>query len=525
VPDNSIPENNVPVRRPSRFRQFGLRTLLVLVAVAAVGCLLVRNEVVREERREKLIAELEQNDKNWIMPFDPRFRPPPRLWREPIAAWLRGKPMVMPKCEVSFAEGTSLAQIREFLDLFPSVEQVEFRGADVTTEVLELLASHGPFKSIEFTNPLAIDQDTARRIAQIRCDEVQFDNQAFSDASLKLLVDAGVTFRFGSFGAETWRNISDEGLKIVARSPGFTAVHAGCLGTDEGVRALAGHPKINTLLLTGRNYTDATADVFASLPRLHLVGFTGTSHTDAGLAKAISGGNPAYVMLHNVAAGEETFAALAQDTKLIGLDLRGIDLSLAQCDILAKLPLQQLSICSESLSDEKVMRLAPLATSMWSLTLDTPQVTDAGLAWLKRAKGLQALWLHNTHATTTTWLSLSPPQHFTTGIGSTKVDTETIASILKAFRSLQIYLSGSQIDDAALELLPPGAGMVVLVDTRVTLDGLKKLAIRGDVDYINVVRDSDPASVLTAADVKQAQMAAGKGVTISFQDASMARCE
>ncbi len=523
MPDNSIPKSNVPEKRPSRFRQFGIRTLLLLVALAAVVCFLVRNEIVREERREKLIAEL-RNNKNTINSFDPRFRPPPRLWREPIAAWLRGKPMVMPKCEVWFAEGTSLAQIREFLDLFPSVEFVEIKGADVTPEVIDVLASHSSFKSVAFRNPLAIDQDIARRIARIKCNAVRFIQQDFSDASLKMLVDAGVKVQLSYFAENYWRNISDEGLKTVAKSPALAGVNASCLGTDEGVRALAGHPKLYDLFLTGPNYTDATVDVFASLPALQLAGFKGTSHTDAGLAKAISSCDPADVTLDHVAAGNETFAALAKDPKLARLHLKGIDLSLEQCDVLAKLPLRQLTIHSNSLSDEKMVRLAPLAGSLDQLTLRTPQVTDAGLVWLKQAKGMEILWLLNTQATTATWSSL-PSTSLTLATGGTKIDVETIVYVLKTFGAPEVWLTGSQIDDAALELLPPGADRVILADTRVTLDGLKKLATREGIRWISVARDSDPASVLTAADVKEAQAFAGKGVEVYYHEASADRCD
>jgi hypothetical protein len=94
--------------------------------------------MVREQRREELIAELEATGAQWVHFFPTS---PPPLWREPIAAFLRGKPMVAPRSGAMFGKGISCEQLREFLDLFPSTQLVEIDGEDAKTEVLELLAS------------------------------------------------------------------------------------------------------------------------------------------------------------------------------------------------------------------------------------------------------------------------------------------------------------------------------------------------------------------------------------------------
>lgn len=514
----------MPEKRPSRFRQFGIRTLLLLVALAALGCLLIRNEMAREERREKLVAELEAQGTSSLL-FSPSIDPPPRLWRQPLAAWLRGKPMVPPRWRVAFSKGTSLEQVREFLDLFPSVRNVQIDGDDATNEVLQLLAGNGPFDFVRFQNLLVIDREKAQQIAQIRCNEgVGFRNQECSDEALANLADAGVAVDV-YLGDDWWRNVGDEGFKAVAKLPKIRMVLANCLGTDEGVRALAGHPAISTLSLNGPNYTDATADVILSLPHLQQVTFSGTSHTDAGLAKAITGCPARTISFHNVDVGEQTIAALALAPSLAHLTFRDIDLSPEQCDALAKLPLGNLEIHGTSFTDDHATRLAPFAKALNYITLDTPRVTDAGLAWLTRAKSITGLRLDNTQATEAWWSSLpylgAVEQ---VGMGGANFDAETIAYTSQMPKLNYIALSGSRVDDATLELLPPEIPSIALLDTRVTPDGLKKLATRKGMTGITVVRDSDPTSLLTAADVKEAQTVAAQGVVINFEDATTYRC-
>jgi hypothetical protein len=506
-------------------RQFGLRTLLLFVAVAALGCLLLRNEMTREERREKLLAELEAQGTSSLL-FLPSIGPPPPLWRQPMAAWLRGKPMVPPRWRVTFTKGTSLEQMREFLDLFPTVRHVQIDGDDATKEVLQLLAAHGPYDFLRFQNLLVIDKEKAQQIAQIRCNEgVGFRNQESSDDALMNLANAGVTVDV-YLGDDWWRNVGDEGLKAVAKLPKIRIVLANCLGTDEGVRALAGHPSITSLSLNGPHYTDATTDVILSLPRLQQVSFSGTSHTDAGLAKAITGCPARTINLHNVDVGEQTIAALASASGLTHLTFRDVDLSTEQCNALAKLPLGSLELHGKSFTDDHIAQLAPFAKALNHIVLDTPQVTDAGLSWLKGAKNITGLRLDNTQATADLWSSLpylGAIEHV--GMGGGNFDAETIGYTSKMPKLSYIALTGSRIDDATLELLPPDIPSIALLDTRVTPEGLKKLATRKGMIGITVVRDSDPVSYVEAADVKDAQAVAGPGVVINFEEASAYRCE
>lgn len=510
------------------FRQFGIRTLLLIVGLAALGCLLIRNEMAREERREKLIAELEEQGTTWHLfaPAGPAIiGQAPQLWREPIAAWLRGKPMVPPRAWAMFGKGTTPQQLREFLDLFPSVRMVEIDGDTATDGVLELLASRASLDDLTIANPLTIDAKKARLLAQIKCNKVRISGQECFDATLQNLADAGVKVEL-YFGLDEWRNVGDEGLTAVAKLPKLRYVHANCLGTDEGVLALAGHPSVELFFMTGRNYTDASADVIPTLTMLRQLRIVGTSHTDAGLAKAIAGCNATHIELVDVAVGDQTIAALLSATRLTDLTLNGVDLSGEQCDALAKLPLRRLDISGDKLANEQVARLAPLAKTLSYFYVKAPEVTDDGLMWLKQAQGLTVLHLNDTQATAAMWSSLPFAASLQkVGMGGTNFDTETIACTANMSSLKSVVLTGHEIDDATLDLLPQGLTTFFLSDTRVTADGLKKLALRKGIVSISIYRDKDPVSLITPADVKEAQSLAGPKVQVTYEETALHRCE
>lgn len=510
------------------FRQFGIRTLLLIVALAALGCLLIRNEMAREERREKLIAELEEQGTTWqfFQAKGPLSLRPPRLWREPTAAWLRGKPMVQPRAWASFGKGMPIDQLREFLDLFPTLRGLEIDGKDATPEVLTLIASRGPYEQLSFRNPVTIDKEMARQIAQIKCKSgVCFNEQEASDLALISLADARVNVEIYS-ADDYWRKVSDEGLKAAATLSKIKSAYANCRGTDEGVRAWAGHPSVIAFYLRGHNYTDASADVIPTLPVLSRLHIAGTSHSDAGLAKAIANCNAMTIELEKVTIGDQTMAALATAPKLIRLSLRDVELSLEQYDALAKLPLSHLEIASKTLTDDHLSQLAPLGTSLTYLHLDTPQVTDQGLAWLSRANRLAGLQLDNTQATAVTWSSLPPAAILqAAGVGGANVDAETFAAVSKLTSIRYVTLAGSQMDDATLELLPQGLSAITLVDTQVTPIGVRNLAMRRGVTAIAICRNGDAPFVITADDVKAIRAATGNRVEISRVDLMPPPCE
>lgn len=320
--------------------------------------------------------------------------------------------------------------------------------------------------------------------------------------------------------------VNEANREAVARLPKIEVVGAGCRGTDEGVRALTGHPALSNFSLNGANYTDASADVIPKLPALGELSFKRTSHTDAGLAKAITSCRAFSIAFETVAVGEQTIAALANVPNLNTLYFKDVDLTLEQCDALAKLRLSYLQIDSKNFSDDHLARLSPLAKSLHQLSLTTPQVTDAGLAWLKQANALTYLHLNDTQATAAMWSSLpSIATLGTVGMGGTNFNAETAACTSRMTSLFGIFLTGSEIDDETLELLPAGIKFFRLDDTSVTPDGLKKLAQRKGITGVHVTRRSEAPLPITAADVKAAQAVAGPGVRITYYEFPLDGCD
>lgn len=524
-----MPDNDVPEKRPSRFRQFGMRTLLFVMALAAIGAWLLRNEMVREERREKLIAELDSKGARWsfFRAKGPRsVSPPPSVWRQSIGGWLRGKPIVPPRAWATFPKGTTTEQFREFVDLFPDVRWVEIDGGDTTNEVLDLFASRGPYELFLIRNPVTVDEEFARKLARIKtANGVRLAAQEGSDAAMQNLANAGVTvedYKCRNF----WRAVGDDGFKATARLQNLNFMWLNCRGSDGGLLAFARHPSLMYLYVSGAGYSDASADVIPSLPKLANLRLSGTSHTDAGLAKAIAGCNANTFDFHNIAVGDQTIAALAKVPNFSSLNLDGIDLTAEHYDALALLPISNLRLKSDNLSDDHIRRLAPLASRLVSFTLDAPQVTDAGLTWLSGATQLKDLRLENTQATAATWsLITSSTTIGLVAMGGPNVDAQTLLAVSKMPTVAELMLHGSEVDDATLLLLPRSFGAVNLVNTRVTPDGLKRLAGMAGVMRVNAFADNKFPSLITSEDAAAIQSSTGGGVSVTFREAVSFECE
>jgi hypothetical protein len=243
------------------------------------------------------------------------------------------------------------------------------------------------------------------------------------------------------------------------------------------------------------------------------------------MAKAIASCNPYDITFDSVALGDETLAALAKDARLRSVSIKGIDLSLEQCDALAKLPIKRLTIHGKNLSNDQIAQLATLAASLESFDLKAPQVTDAGLTWLKDAPGLRELHLVDTQATPAIWSVLPNLGHI--GLGGSNFSADMIESMSEMYFLDSLTLTGRKVNDAALELVHPRRTLhyVNLRDTQVTPGGMKNLAQKADVRRFVVSREGGTPSLITEADVKEAQSGARQGEEFYFYDASWYRCD
>ena len=130
------------------------------------------------------------------------------------------------------------------------------------------------------------------------------------------LLDTLATTPGAVLGGE--RQITDAMLKeLAARVEHVEALELwGCPITDEGLRSLAGLPRLNHLNLGGTAITDDGLAFLASIPALRAIALGGTRTTDAGAAHLAKCDNLERVELQGTRTGDGAIRALAGKDKL-----------------------------------------------------------------------------------------------------------------------------------------------------------------------------------------------------------------
>lgn len=508
----SISQPSLPKRRS--WRQFGLGTVFVLVMVAAVLSWLARREMLREERRAAIFKEMSASSS--VFGVWPAATDIP--WRARLGAWLRGAKPVEPVQHVFLLTETPAARIRELVDLFPTISKVEMDVVNATAEKLAPWARLDAIKEFKIVGELKADDEALVALGRIRSNAgIYLDITDINDEWARRLAAAQVDVRYIFSSNLVW-STSDDGLRSMAQLPKLRDIEAGPNGTDRGLAAFRGASGIGHARLKGAGYTDASADVIASLNRF-TVWLEDTGHTDEGLAKMVAGPNVSMVRLKRVPVGDATLAALATAPKLTQLTLEGVDLSPEQCDQIAKLKLGGLRLVGDEWDDERTARFAPLAPTLGMLSLRAPNVTDAGVAWLQNAKGLGALYLYDTRTTAKTWNLLPTLTTLNNvGLGGPYVDASVLAATQKIKSGRIMYLHGSSIDDALIAS-PRGSFAQLFLDrTGVTLAGIRTQAPPPGTRKLRLVVEHEPdqPSPVTEEEAREISAASGETMSVEF---------
>lgn len=499
-----------PKRRS--WRQFGLGTLFVLVMVAAVLSGLARREMLREERRVAILRELQATravDMNWVT--DPTT---PTPWRVRLGAWLRGLEPVAPIRSVSLPKGKPAAWVGELVDLFPSINSISLDAGDATAEKLVPLAQLQAITDFRIHGELKADEDAVAALGRIRSEDgIIVDITSIDDEKARRLVaakvDAKIIFSHGSF----W-DCSDEGLRSMAQFSKLVDIHLGPKGTDSGLEAFRGAPSVVIARLNGSGYTDASADVIASF-HPYTVWLEETGHTDKGLAKVVTGPNVSSVTLKLVPVGRATLAALVATPTLRSVTLEGVELSLDQCDQLAKLKLTTLRLVGNEWDDERLARFEPLGPTLLDLSLHAPNVTDVGVAWLGKADVLNGLHLFDTKTTAKTWNALPSLSTLrNVSLGGSHVDASVLAATQRIKGGGRLFLTGPSIDDTLLAA-PRGSFSLLSLDrTSGTLDGIKAQSPGASKLRLLVQHHPNEPSPVTEEDAHEISAASGGRLTV-----------
>lgn len=457
-----------------------MRTVFVLIGLAALAAWWVRSEMLAEQRREELIEAFSKSPNQ--LSLRPNDKP---TWKQRLIARLRGKEVPPVVVGAHLNRIDDVKAFREFNKTFNvKLDRVQTGSDKLTPELLEALAE---CKSISFLNIQGkVDgtDETLSRLAKIRLEkgftlwEVDVD-----DAFLKRLADAGVGCGQIAYPISSpdgpWFRVTDEGLRSAARLPKLETLSANRNAGEAGLAAFRNHPTLTEVALYGSGYTPKCGEILATLPKLNRLTLIDTQWPDEAVAAALEGHSLFALKLHNVQIGEKTEAAIANLKMLLIVELKNVPLTPELAAALAKSPVQDLTIEGDY-DDSVIARFAPLAPSLMTFSLSSPSTTDAGVAWLDKAAMLLNLRLPDTSITAAPLLTL--PRRTTTShltLGGSNIDGRMLAELQKLPGLSGLTLHGESIDDEALSALPGTITSLDLYGTRVTAKGLKAIA-QGD---------------------------------------------
>lgn len=229
--------------------RFGMRTVFFLIALAAVAAWWTRNEVVKEQQREELVAEFSANGND--LSFARKSVP---VWNRKFAAWLRGKPAVL---DISIANVNHVphdSRFSEFAAVFrPELFNVQINADQVTPQVLDALGRSPALTIVNLRGPIELDDATLAKLAKIRAKtHFSIGVAKVDDDVLRASGRAGlnVSMIWDRYGDGNWQLVTDEGLQVAARLP-LTDVFAGRSASDKGFAAFRDHPLAADVRLIG----------------------------------------------------------------------------------------------------------------------------------------------------------------------------------------------------------------------------------------------------------------------------------
>ncbi len=516
----SLPLAQLTKRRT--WLRFGTRTVFVLIGLAALVACWARSEMVEEQRREELIATIQE--KGGFLQLRPES-----TWRRRLGAWLRGKPATPRVESVALVRAIDLPLQREFVEMFPGTYVVvDAPATELSPERREFLSGLKSIGVLTLSEPLNPTDELLAWLSKVPISGgVHLSVNRLDDELLRRLADAGIEpFRIVDLSEHTnetegWSQVTDDGLKAASRFRILRYICAGRKGTDDGVAAFKDLPALAFVELIGPGYTDASAETLANLSNLRALRLSNTRLTDAGIAQILrSGSKIRSLRLDNTDLGEESIAAIAGMPALLRIQFRGVPISPELATSLAKLSIRSLNLEGDY-SDADVGLLAPLGPTLTSISLETPNVTDQGHTWIAGAGKLSSLQLFDTQVTAATVKLIKSPSVDVT-LGGPNVCEATLPPANRSCRLNLVRLCGSAIDDETLSLLEPPYDSLELVGTHTTAAGLRSLKTSGQRIGVALSFVDGTPPPLTQSEILEIEQATGGLVTVTLTPISSA---
>ena len=297
------------------------------------------------------------------------------------------------------------------------------------------------YKSVSIIekNKGAVHLDKQKRITGIHFPSTQRPRKHFEEVlslvkKLKHIEAVSITIS----------DINDAELECLAHLANLKWVHLTSSNvTDNGLKQIAKHTKLEELRLGG-NLTDAGISSLAPLQELRKLaiysrGFSGSGWKDMPLF-------PKLEVFETIPLNDEGLKGLAKNTSLKKLVLIDADLTNAGMKSIGKLVnLEELSLENRNIDDDGVKELAPLR-NLKSLSLHGTKITGKSLVTIGGLTNLEGLGLANTRIADADLIHLLGLQKLKVlGLGNTKVSDPGIVPLagLKSLRAL--HVEGTQV--------------------------------------------------------------------------------
>jgi hypothetical protein len=496
--------------------QFGTRVVFLLIGFAALVAWWARREMGIEERREKLIAELQAQEKAFFQ------LKPEASWRRHFAAWLRGKPPTPTVTTVSLGQKVDLATSRDVVETFPNAGlTLHLKATPLSREWKDFLAQLETLNTLVILDPLDTTDESLSWLGKLKTKEyLRFTVNGVTDQLLRRLADAKVSPSqildvANADDPREWSSVTNDGLHATAGFRRLQSLFVGPLVGDGGFSDLRDHTTLEYVGLSGPGFTDTSAETLATLTGLRVLTLRDTTLTDAGIAKAIQGRPMRGLYLRNIILGPQSIAAIAAMGSLVEVELENVPLSSELVTALAKQPLGKLRL-EGAYRDADLLLLAPVAPLLSRITLKTPQVTDQGLGWLTNAARLNLLILADTQATQETMKLLSNTKVGRVWLGGPNINAATLTEATRSVKQGNFDLWGDSIDDDSLQGLEPTYAYLTLAGTRVTVQGLRSLKTNGAKISVLITYPDGTAAPLNQLEIEEVKRATGGLVDVSL---------
>jgi hypothetical protein len=302
--------------RPYRWYQYRLRTLLLLIALTAVGISVFQAyiEPFRAQRRAaehlaSLGAQIE-------------YRPGAPAWLRAIAGEDRFLDVVMVHLERRRFDDDDLAVLADL----PRLERLYLASTPLTDEGLRHVARLGRLRRMSLWNTRITDEGVAHLAGLTELEVLDIKTHGLTEAALESFRDHPNLTRLLHYIP-----LGDAGIDALGSMRRLRVEHLACTDvTDEGLSLLARLWPLESLDINSEHVTDAGLAHVSRLERLERLTLRGCAATDDGIVRLATRRALGSLGLIDVPVTDACLPALAHNPHLASLTLQNTNVTFGE---------------------------------------------------------------------------------------------------------------------------------------------------------------------------------------------------